>query len=134
MTRTMRSTASAALALALTGGLVTLLAEPASARDLTIVAPIDEVSMSRDVKAGDLDLTQAADVQRLRNRVRMASRVVCAPSDTSRPFPSMLECQRDARDGAEAQISNLVERSHRLAAAGLPTRIATTVSVAAGGR
>lgn len=136
MTRTVRSAGFAAAALCLTAALVGVLAEqPAMAQDLTITA--DELDPSFDaefVSTAGLDLTTERGVKRLHTRVRTASQRVCSVGSFTRINTAELDCREGAMAMAVPQVERLVKRTRELAAAGLPTRLALTVRVAAPAR
>jgi UrcA family protein len=126
----LRSAGSAALAFSLTIGVVGLLAaEPAAARDLTVTAQSAEVFPTERVSTAGLDLTRAEGVRLLQAKVNAASRRVCNVSAVGLHGPSELSCRKTAKAAAAPQIANLIERSQRLAAAGLPSKILATLTV-----
>ena len=133
MTDRLRSTGAAAFALVITGGLVAVLgAAPASARDLTVPAPLQGEALSTTVTTAGLDLSVSQDQRRLQARIRSASRAVCAPMSIGKLTHAEQNCREVALASAAPQVARLAEQAQRLAAAGLPSRVVSTVAVSAG--
>lgn len=82
-----------------------------------IGVPIVDVSMSRDVRYDDLDLSTYRGVRELRSRIRYAARDMCArlsiryPVETSDSPPCYENAVADAMDQADAAIDKA--RSYR---------------------
>jgi len=100
-------TASASLMLA---------AGPAAARDVTVVASVeDEVPVAR-VSFADLDLADKGGQRSLRGRVSSAIRTVCAPAYDGTGSIRYAQCQSNAWAQARPQMISAVARASRLAA------------------
>jgi UrcA family protein len=134
-TTRLRSTGLAALAFSASLTVVGLtVATPASAEpanEISVIAHDNVERMTTVVRTGDLDLTKGKDLYRLQSRVRSASRAVCASVGSTSLDPDEVDCQRNAQLSAAPQIAALRNRAFSLAAAGLPTRIDTTLTVVA---
>lgn len=129
MTRTLQSTGFAALAFSIALGLVAAtVSQPAAATELRITAQDDDV-LTKRVSVADLDLSQAKDVRRLEGRIRSAARFVCAPLSAGRVLVEEANCRAVAQASTVTQVAALRERATRLAAAGMPSRIETTLAV-----
>lgn len=132
MTKTLRSAGAAACAFLLTAGIVGTMAEqPAAAQSFTVTAPTLADTVTERVPTAGLNLAQDRDVRRLDARIRAASRRVCAPLSVGKSLAPELRCRHGAVQSAAPQVALLVQRAQALAAAGLPTRIASTVAVSA---
>jgi UrcA family protein len=100
-------TASASLMLA---------AGPAAARDVTVVASVeDEVPVAR-VSYADLDLSDGVGKRTLRGRVSSAIRTVCAPAYDGTGSIRYSQCRSSAWGEAIPQMASAVARAGRLAA------------------
>jgi UrcA family protein len=100
-------TASASLMLA---------AGPAAARDVTVVASVeDEVPVAR-VSFADLDLADKGGQRTLRGRVSSAIRSVCAPAYDGVASIRYTQCRTSAWNEARPQMASAVARAGRLAA------------------
>lgn len=133
MSTSLKSTGLAALAFSVSLGFVTLAVAPAVAHaapsEFSVTAPDDEVGLSKSVAIGDLDLAQPRDMKRLEYRIRGASREVCAPLSIGRVTSQESECRAVAVRSAQPQVAFLRDRALRMAAAGQPSRIDTTLTV-----
>lgn len=104
------------LAAALTATGTTLLAvSPAAARDVTVVATVEDGVPVARVSFADLDLTGLAGQQTLRHRVGGAIHTVCAPALSGERVAYSL-CQGSAWSEARPQMAAAVARAGRLAA------------------
>lgn len=94
---------------------VLLAAGPAAAKDVTVVAQIeDDVPVAR-VNFADLDLVHRAGQKTLNRRVATAIRTVCAPAYDGIGTTLYTQCQNAAWDDAKPQIAAVVARAERLA-------------------
>jgi len=105
-----------AAAVATTSGAMLLAAGPAHARDVTVVASIEnDVPVAR-VTFADLDLAGAAGQKTMRSRVGSAVRTVCAPAYDGTETTRYTACVNGAWDEARPQMAAAVARAGRLAA------------------
>ncbi|URD59689.1 UrcA family protein [Sphingomonas sp. KRR8] len=94
---------------------VLLAAGPAAAKDVTVVAQMEnDVPVAR-VSFADLDLVHRAGQKTLNRRVASAVRTVCAPSYEGTDTSRYTQCQNAAWDDAKPQIAAVVARAERLA-------------------
>jgi len=72
--------------------------------------PIEEVTLTRVVYTGDLDLTKVADMKMLEQRIAFTAKEACEQLDTLYPpatFPMKSDdrqCYKEAVDGAMKQV------------------------------
>lgn len=133
MSKSLKSAGSATLAFCLTAGVVALLAEQ-PARASVIGSPAsDKIEVSERVSTAGLDLARSDDVRLLESRIRSAARRVCSlPGDRQISAERQL-CLDGARRSADQQVAALFDRERRLASAGRPAELRTTVTVIAPG-
>lgn len=98
-----------------TSGALLLAAGPAAARDVTVVAAIEnDVPVAR-VSFADLDLTGQPGQRTLRHRVTGAIHTVCEPALMGEPVAYSF-CQGSAWAEARPQMAAAIARAGRLAA------------------
>lgn len=105
MTSKLQNSGAAALALALTAGVMSLLAAPPAN-----AAPLGE-SVSRAVSTHDLDLASADGQERLDARIRSAARKVCAAAPASRIDAAGIACRKAALVAATGEATLLAEHA-----------------------
>ena len=77
----------------------------------------ETISVSQKVGYSDLDMSRQSDVDKLRDRVRIAAKDSCRelerrfPSAVYIPDQTKFECVRDATDQAMAQVDAVASRS-----------------------
>ena len=83
-------------------------------------APIEQISISHRVWAGDLNLSSAADIDELHQRVREVARRSCAELDRLYPeaaYPSVdssnQDCMKSAMDSAIPQMHAMIAMNAR---------------------
>jgi UrcA family protein len=134
MTTPLRSAGAGLLAFSVTCGLVAALgAQPASASRLTTADPSSRELVVETISTAGLNVSQADHRRRIDSRIRSATRRVCDSRAYSRSVNADQECRRAAQEGAELQLTALVKRAERMAAAGSPTKINTVLTVIAPG-
>lgn len=95
----------------LTTALVLIVAAaPASARDSNRSG---ETARARTVAYGDLDLTKASDVARLRRRVAAATEAVCGSyaQSTDEEAHRIARCRRAVGSSVDPQLARLIASS-----------------------
>lgn len=124
---------------ALTTGIVAtgLAAGPAMARDVTVVATLEDGVPVARVSFADLDLATGAGRQTLHGRIGGAIRTVCAPAYRGLETNAYAECQNAAWDEARPQVASAVARAGRIAAGTATAQdraLAQTAAIAFGGQ
>jgi len=90
----------------------------AVAKDVTVVAPPPEGSLSERVRYADLDLASPEGVDLLSMRISGAVSRVCSPFDQKSTFSEHGACKSFAWNGARPQMDRAVARARELASTG----------------
>ena len=117
-----------------TGAALALLAAfsaPASAREVTVLAPPPEDHLTERVSYADLDLATDPGIKTLTFRVRGAVKRVCAPLDQRVTFAEHSECRSYAWNGARPQMERAVARAQQIAMTGTSSIAPVAISVVA---
>lgn len=137
MTKSLKSAGLAALSFAISTGVLAVALAPATASasntspDLQVTAQRDRDVMTQRISIADLDLSKRSDLRTLDSRLRRASVAVCGDAGIERLTLDATRCRVGAKRSADLQVAGLRAKAEALAAAGLPSRIATTIVVAA---
>ena len=80
-------------------------------------APIENVSLSREVRYDDLDLTTPDGIHELRARIRFTAAQECRQLDTMYPIAAddSPPCYRTAVEGAMEQADNAIAQAQHYA-------------------
>jgi len=117
---------AAGMALALTAT-----SAAAADRDVTVVAPPPEGSLSERVSYVDLDLASRSGIEILSTRVGGAVYRVCSPLDQRSTFAEHGACRSFAWNGARPQMDRAIARARQLASTGTTSIAPVAILIAA---
>ena len=123
MTSKLKSTGFAALSFTVSAAVFAITLSPAVASAATVESDVEVVITgerqisTKQVSYADLDLTDAADLKRLSNRIGAAVSDVCETVTGGRFTLSDGTCRSEARRSADQQVAAIRSSANALAAA-----------------